>query len=89
MIKLERTKKNRWVLQKNINSSKLIKAFVEAMKDQLNEINAESLKNNLRQKSLYHGRSLKGSLNTMGVRTSQMCFYMFGYKKSQSLYQVQ
>lgn len=81
MIELDRTKENRWILQKNINSSDLIKAFVEAMKEQGNEIDAETLQNNLRLRSLYRGRSSNGSLSTMGVRMSQMCFYMFGYKK--------
>ena len=31
---------------------------------------------------LYKGRSTKGSDNTMGVRFSELCFYMFGYKKN-------
>lgn len=84
MIKLNRTKENRWILQKNISSSNLIKAFVEAMKEQGNAIDAETIKNNLKSKNIYRGRSGFGSSNTMGVRMSQMCFYMFGYKEDDS-----
>lgn len=81
MINLMRTKESRWILQKNISSSELIEAFVEAMRDQDNKINSELLQQNLKQKNKYRGRSGNGCTNTMGVRMSQMCFYMFGYKK--------
>ena len=81
MIRLERSKDKKWILQKNISSADLVKAFIEGMNAQGNNINAQSLQENLRLKSLYKGRSVAGSLSTMGVRMSQMCFYMFGYKK--------
>ncbi|SUX06700.1 hypothetical protein [Campylobacter lari] len=81
MINLDRSKDNKWILQKNINSAKLMQAYIGALKKQNNEINNQNLQDNLRYSGLYIGRSVDGSLNTMGVRFSQMCFYMFGYKK--------
>lgn len=84
MIHLTRTKESRWILQKNISSSELIEAFVEAMREQDNKINSELLQHNLKQKNKYRGRSGNGCINTMGVRMSQMCFYMFGYKKEEN-----
>lgn len=82
MLKLNRTKENRWIFQKNISSSNLISAYIDAMAQQDNIINSEEIKNTLKNKNVYRGRSENGSLNTMGVRLSQMCFYMAGYKKN-------
>ena len=81
MLDLKREKDNKWIFQKNISSSALISAYIDAMELQENIINPEEIKNTLSSQNLYKGRSSDGSTNTMGVRLSQMCFYMTGYKK--------
>ena len=48
---------------------------------QENVIDPEEIKTTLKNQKTYRGRSENGSANTMGVRLSQMCFYMTGYKK--------
>ena len=58
-----------------------MKSFVEGMNNQNNIINNNYLTDQLRNNRTYHGRSENGNPNTMGVRLSQACFYMFGYKK--------
>ena len=80
MINLTRSKENKWIMQKNISSSELLEAFVSGMNNQSNQINHDYLVNYLRNTDTYHGRSAEGSTSTMGVRLSQACFYMFGYK---------
>lgn len=82
MLNLNRSKDNKWIFQKNISSSDLIESFVDALKQQNNEIDKEKIKEILRNNDSYRGRSQQGSLSTMGVRMSQMCFYMIGYKKN-------
>lgn len=86
MIDLNRTKDNKWIMQKNISSSELLEAFVSGMHKQNNIINHDYLVNYLRGTETYHGRSEQGSANTMGVRLSQACFYMFGYKNGNSFF---
>ena len=86
MIDLIRTKENKWIMQKNISSSKLLEAFVSGMLKQSNIINHDDLVNYLKDTKTYHGRSKEGNTNTMGVRLSQACFYMFGYKNSHSFF---
>lgn len=81
MIDLIRTKESKWILQKNISSNKLMEAFVEGMNNQSNIINNAYLRDCLRNNNAYRGRSKEGNINTLGVRLSQACFYMFGYKK--------
>ena len=81
MLNLRREKENKWIFQKNISSNDLINAYIDAMALQENIINPEEVKNTLFSQNLYKGRSSSGSTNTMGVRLSQMCFYMTGYKK--------
>ena len=80
MITLNRTKEEKWIIQKNISSNEIMKNFVEILSNQ-DEIDKSDLKDNLSKSGIYKGRSKNGSLSTMGVRFSQMCFYMFGYKK--------
>ncbi len=80
MISLKRSKDNKWILQKNISSSELMSAYVEALKTLGNNVDFGRVQQELRDRNLYRGRSVFGSVNTMGVRFSQMCFYMFGYK---------
>lgn len=80
MINLERKKDHKWIFQKNISSSELMKAYIETLYEIGNDIKFDDLKQKLRNKNLYKGRSKSGNTNTMGVRFSQMCFYMFGYK---------
>lgn len=82
MLTLNRSKENKWIFQKNISSGLLIQNFIEALEEQGNKIDAERVKKTLKEKRSYKGRSEKGSANTMGVRLSQMCFYMIGYKKN-------
>ena len=86
MINLNRSKENKWIMQKNISSSDLLEAFVSGMQNQNNIIDSEYLVNYLRNTNTYHGRSETGSTNTMGVRLSQACFYMFGFKKDGNFY---
>ncbi len=86
MIKLNRSKDNKWIMQKNISSSDLFEVFVEAMNNQNNIIDNEYLLTQFKRKFSYRGRSNEGSSNTMGVRLSQACFYMLGYKKGKNFY---
>ena len=86
MIELNRSKENKWILQKNISSSHLIKVFVDALDNQDNIIDKGHIKRQLQQNRTYSGRSDEGSTSTMGVRLSQACFYMFGYKKGKNFY---
>ena len=81
MIELNRSKDNKWILQKNISSIPLFIDFVDALSNQDNIIDASNIKKQLKNKKSYRGRSDEGSSSTMGVRLSQACFYMFGYKK--------
>jgi len=81
MIELKRDKEERWIIQKNISSATLMKGFVEGIAEQGNVINPTFLRDRLSIRSLYTGRSDEGSDSTMGVRLSQACFYMFGYKQ--------
>ena len=78
MIKLDRSKENKWILQKNISSADLILKFVDIVNE--NELfDKYNIKKQLKTNDGYHGRNITGSSNTMGVRLSQSCFYMFGY----------
>lgn len=79
MIELNRSKENKWILQKNINKISSFINLLEVLDNQDNEIDHELIKEQLRGDS-YSGRSDEGSANTIGVRLSQACFYMFGYK---------
>ena len=44
MINLNRSKENKWIMQKNISSSDLLEAFVSGMQNQNNIIDSEYLK---------------------------------------------
>lgn len=70
---------------KNISSSKLMEIYVEVI-NETKDVDKEIIKSKLKKDNAYKGRSNQGSLNTMGVRFSQMCFYMFGYKSSNSIF---
>lgn len=80
MIVLDRRKNHKWIMQKNVSSKNIITAYLKAIADENAEINYNTVKDKLKSESIYKGRSNSGSLSTMGVRFSQMCFYMFGYK---------
>ena len=80
MIELDRRKNNKWILQKNISSNQIIEAYLEVISNSNTEIDFTSVQEQLRANNIYRGRSNQGSISTMGVRFSQMCFYMFGYK---------
>ena len=86
MIELERSKDHKWILQKNISSKSLLIDFVGALNEQDNIIDAENIKKQLKDKQVYRGRSETGNAGTMGVRLSQACFYMFGYKKNEQIF---
>lgn len=85
MMKLERSMEKKWIFQKNISSSKLMEIYVEVI-NETKDVDKEIIKSKLKKDNAYKGRSNQGSLNTMGVRFSQMCFYMFGYKSSNSIF---
>lgn len=80
MIDLNRKKNHKWIMQKNVSSKDIITAYLEVISNKKAEIDYKEVKQELKNQSIYHGRSDSGSINTMGVRFSQMCFYMFGYK---------
>ena len=52
MIELNRSKQNKWILQKNISSSDLVETFVEAMKKQNDIINHDYMKQQLQNEKL-------------------------------------
>lgn len=85
MINLIRQKDLKWIFQKNISSKDLIEAYIKVINENKN-IDKSQIQKQLKQDNAYKGRSITGSLNTMGVRFSQMCFYMFGYKDSNSVF---
>ena len=67
-MKLNRSKDNKWIFQKNISSKELMENFLSALEILKNEINTNNIKNILKDKFNYKGRSQEGSKNTMGVR---------------------
>lgn len=79
MIELTRTKDHKWIFQKNISSANIIQQFISITNRMDNKAYKEVILAELRKNGYYRGRSEKGSSNTIGVRTSQMKFYMFGY----------
>lgn len=85
MIQLERYKDKKWIFQKNVSSTKLIEAYVKVL-NETKDIDKSQIQDKLREQNAYTGRTLGGSLSTMGVRFSQMCFYMFGYKSSRDVF---
>lgn len=80
MINLDRRKNHKWIFQKNVSSKDIIKAYLDVLNEVSADIDYASVQQELRFRNIYRGRSYSGSLGTMGVRFSQMCFYMFGYK---------
>ena len=85
MIDLERSKQNKWIFQKNTSSTKLIESYLTVL-NETKDINKEMIIEQLKIMDAYNGRSTEGSLSTMGVRFSQMCFYMFGYKNNSNTF---
>jgi hypothetical protein len=75
-----RVKDRRWIIQKNISSDTIIEAFLDTSIKNDGVVNPVYVKETLRKNGFYNGRSEEGSISTMGVRLSQMCFYMMGYK---------
>jgi len=84
MLNLERKKNHKWILQKNVSSNKIIESYLDVLNNESVDINYASMQKELKNRNIYKGRSVDGSLSTMGVRFSQMCFYMFGYKVNNS-----
>lgn len=80
MISLERRKNHKWILQKNVSSKHIIQSYLDVLSNSNAEIDYAEVQQQLRVNNIYRGRSNQGSLSTMGVRFSQMCFYMFGYR---------
>ena len=79
MIRLYRSKDHKWIFQKNISSANIMQQFIAITNRMDNKAYKEVMLSELRRSGFYRGRSSVGSSNTMGVRTSQMKFYMFGY----------
>ena len=88
MLNLHRKKDNKWIFQKNINSSSLVEAFIEAQQIQWNVIDQGQTMEILRARNAYRGRGWDWTQNTMWVRLSQLCFYMFCYKKGNRFFQT-
>lgn len=80
MLELDRRKNHKWIMQKNVSSKDIIKAYLDVISNLGTQIDYSNVKQQLKMQSIYKGRSNQGSISTMGVRFSQMCFYMFGYK---------
>lgn len=79
MINLIRTKEHKWIFQKNISSKEIILQFLSIVENLKNRADNGQLLEGYKVSGLYSGRSEQGSENTMGVRRSEMKFYMFGY----------
>ena len=86
MIKLVRNKENKWIFQKNINSKKLMEGYLKVQDELRKTTNKDIIQEKCKLYDVYTGRSKNGSLNTMGVRLSQMCFYMFGHKTNDGVF---
>lgn len=86
MIVLSRSMNNKWIFQKNTNSKDLIESYLNVINETKDVADKEKIIEKLKLLSGYHGRSDNGSLSTMGVRFSQMCFYMFGYKNENNTF---
>ena len=56
MIDLKRNKNTKWIFQKNISSSNLMKSYVEVL-NEIKDINKTQIKEKLRKKNAYIGRS--------------------------------
>lgn len=79
MINLIRTKEHKWIFQKNVSSKEIILQFLSIAESLNNKLDNKQLLKKYKVSGLYSGRSEQGSENTMGVRRSEMKFYMFGY----------
>lgn len=75
---MNRRKDNRWILQKNIRTSQIMLDFIDSIRVNSNNIDYETLIQEMNQ----HDYSNITSQSTLGVRMSQMAFYMLGYKSS-------
>lgn len=85
MIDLIRKKDQKWIFQKNVSSSALLKAYAQVVSDNV-VVDKAQIKQKLTANGTYIGRSSQGSISTMGVRLSEMCFYMFGYKTENNIF---
>lgn len=85
MIQLDRRKDHKWIFQKNISSADLMTEFLKATKKFGDIAQRELILSEMKRQGVYRGRSNNGSANTMGVRTSEMKFYMFGYSLTPTL----
>ena len=80
MLQLTRAKESKWIFQKNIRSKELMETYLKVL-DELHEVSdKDAIQKKCEEYDGYVGRSDSGCASTMGVRFSQMCFYMFGYK---------
>lgn len=86
MINLDRSMNDKWIFQKNTNSKDLIESYLNVINETKDVADKAMIIEKLKLLSGYHGRSDAGSLSTMGVRFSQMCFYMFGYKNENNTF---
>ena len=71
---------HRWIIDKNVSSENLLSQFATVLKDESAGIDYSSVRDKLT--SSYKGRASAnpdGHNITFGVRTLQLCYYMFGY----------
>lgn len=53
MIKLDRKKNNKWILQKNVSSKDIIEAYLNALDETKSKISLDYLKNHLKELNMY------------------------------------
>lgn len=75
MIRLERSMTHKWIIDKNVNSKKILSEFAALVSDAQKGFNLEEMISH----TITQGRDAEGSTITIGVRLLQACFYMFGY----------
>mgnify|MGYP005666559193 CR=1 FL=1 len=75
---MEKSNSNRWIIQKNVSSAQQILDYAKSINECSNEINYDTLVKNLNSA----GNSNITSESTLGVRMSQLAFYMIGYKSN-------
>lgn len=83
-LNIIRDDKNKWILQKHISKKELFLEYLENLKERENKIDYLDILESSKRNFSYTGRSSEGSVSSMGVRMSEINFYMFGYKSTLS-----
>jgi len=55
MIQLDRNKKHKWIMQKNVSSKDIIKAYLNVIADSETPIDYGNIRNQLALQSIYKG----------------------------------